>query len=175
VHFRGVDNKAIALCATYFRANNSYQLCKEAYVKLSDFASLIQLHVEHQKWDEAFQILEQHPQFTVDVFLPYATFLAENDRYDEAQLAFKKANKPLEALKMITHLASNAVSERRFETASFYLWQCVHETMLFLKDEKTADADSDATAQQVATIHSKFSLAKIYHAYNLLHKYNVSI
>lgn len=34
---------------------------------------------------QAFSLVEKHPQFKNNVFVPYAQWLAENDRFEEAQ------------------------------------------------------------------------------------------
>ena len=42
-------------------------------------------------WDDALQIIEQHPAYAPQVYLPYAQWLAEQDRFVEAQAAYTKA------------------------------------------------------------------------------------
>ena len=46
--------------------------------------------------------------------LPYADWLSANDRFDEAQEAYKKANRPDLSLKIIEFLSQNAITEKRF-------------------------------------------------------------
>lgn len=41
---------------------------------------LIQLYVEAEKWDDAFLLLHAHPECRQDVCLPYAKWLANQDR-----------------------------------------------------------------------------------------------
>jgi hypothetical protein len=50
-----------------------------------DTASLIQLHVALSEWDNAISIAEANPEYVAIVFLPYAAWLAEHGRFDEAQ------------------------------------------------------------------------------------------
>jgi intraflagellar transport protein 122 len=44
----------LQLCAYHFRRLKFHPGAKEAYLKLGDLKSLMALHVEFLKWDEAF-------------------------------------------------------------------------------------------------------------------------
>jgi intraflagellar transport protein 122 len=53
----------VAQCAALFRKWGSHGDAKEAYIKLGDIKSLMALHVELNKWDDAFLLLKAHPEF----------------------------------------------------------------------------------------------------------------
>lgn len=46
---------------------------------------MVALHVEAHNWDQAFILVEKNPNFAPLVYLPYAEWLAENDKFVEAQ------------------------------------------------------------------------------------------
>ena len=48
---------------------------------MGDFKSLVAIYIEQQKWDAALKIIEAHSELAADVYLPYAHYLAINDRY----------------------------------------------------------------------------------------------
>ena len=48
------------------------------------------------------------------IWLPYADWLSANDKFDEAQEAYKKAGRPDLSLRIIEFLTYNAVIEKRF-------------------------------------------------------------
>lgn len=72
------------------------------------------LHVEMQKWDEAIKHVESNPEYSEMLYLPYADWLSLNDRFEEAQEAYKKAKRPDMSIRIIEFLANNAVIEKRF-------------------------------------------------------------
>lgn len=46
---------------------------------------MVALHVEAHNWDQAFILVEKNPDYAPLVYLPYAEWLAENDKFVEAQ------------------------------------------------------------------------------------------
>nr|CAD7429322.1 unnamed protein product [Timema monikensis] len=57
----------------------------EMYRKLGDDRSIVLLYVEARDWREAFSLADKHPEYRDLVYIPYAQWLAENDKFVEAQ------------------------------------------------------------------------------------------
>eukprot|EP00754_Rhynchopus_humris_P012587 Rhum_TRINITY_DN14297_c3_g2::Rhum_TRINITY_DN14297_c3_g2_i1::g.78668::m.78668/K19656/IFT122; intraflagellar transport protein 122 len=163
--------EAIRLCGEYFRRHNAHAYGREAYEKIGDTKNLMQLHVAMQKWDEAFKLLEtsQGLADAADVFLPYAEWLALNDRFDDAQEAYKKANRPREALRMVEQLAVNGVVERRYEAAAYYFWKLAAEHLRLAAEEGQAAEERD---QRVSDFKQHRKKAELYYAYSFLHRFH---
>lgn len=51
---------------------------------------MVTLHVEAHNWDQAFILVKKNPTFAPLVYLPYAEWLAENDKFVEAQKGVKR-------------------------------------------------------------------------------------
>lgn len=79
------EREPLLMCAHYFKKLDNPDYAAEIYLKIGDLKALVQLHVETQHWDEAFALGEKHPEFKDDIYVPYAQWLAENDRFEEAQ------------------------------------------------------------------------------------------
>nr|CAD7571465.1 unnamed protein product [Timema californicum] len=94
----------------------------EMYRKLGDDRSIVLLYVEARDWRESFSLADKHPEYRDLVYIPYAQWLAENDKFVEAQKAFHKAGRPEEAFRVLQQLTENAVNESRFQDAAYYYW-----------------------------------------------------
>ncbi|XP_057655488.1 intraflagellar transport protein 122 homolog isoform X2 [Diorhabda carinulata] len=137
----------------------------EIYRRLGDSEAVLRLHVEAKEWKEAFSLIRDQPQYNVLVYLPYAHWLAENDKFVEAQKAFHKAGKSQEAFKVFIQLTDNAVSECRFQDASYYYWIMSRQYLDMSRENK------EKTEQYLNYFRINEKLAEIYYAYNTIHKY----
>jgi intraflagellar transport protein 122 len=74
---------ALRKAAEYFRKHNQIAYTIETYLKMGDHPNLLELYIDTQQWDEAMKLIETHSK-QVDAkkfWLPYAHWLAVNDRY----------------------------------------------------------------------------------------------
>ncbi|KAJ9521796.1 hypothetical protein QJQ45_024656 [Haematococcus lacustris] len=89
------DAKNLNTCATHFRKAGQYQMAKETLLKLDDTRALISLYVDESKWDDAFLLLNAHPECRQEVYVPYAKHLLLQDKFDEARTAYNKVSELL--------------------------------------------------------------------------------
>lgn len=159
------DREPLAKCAHYFKKLQHHGYASETYSKMGDLQALVQLHVETRHWDEAFSIVEKHPQFKNNVYVPYAQWLAENDRFEEAQNAFHKAGLQNEAVKVLEQLTHNAVVENRFSDAGYYYW------MLSMQCLDIARESGDQCSDMLGKFDRFQHLAELYHVYRSIQRY----
>ncbi|XP_025019210.1 intraflagellar transport protein 122 homolog isoform X2 [Python bivittatus] len=158
------EREPLTKCAYYFKKLLNHGYAAETYMKIGDLKALIQLYVETQQWDEAFALCEKHLEFKDDVYVPYAQWLAENDRFEEAQKAFHKAGRQTEAVKVLEQLTHNAVVESRFNDAGYYYW------MLSMQCLDIAQDNEEQKTEMLKKFHHFQHLAELYHAYHFIHK-----
>ncbi|XP_054992068.1 intraflagellar transport protein 122 homolog isoform X2 [Sorex araneus] len=158
------EREPLLLCAQYFRKLDNPGYAAETYLKIGDLKSLIQLHVDTQRWDEAFALGEKHPEYKDDIYVPYAQWLAENDRFEEAQKAFHKAGRQQEAVRVLEQLTHNAVVESRFSDAAYYYWKLSMQCLNIAQDPAQE-------AAMLSKFHHFQHLAELYHGYHAIHRY----
>ncbi|OON21120.1 WD domain, G-beta repeat protein, partial [Opisthorchis viverrini] len=76
-------------CAKQLARLGEYAFAADCYARYGDVENQLALHVEARNWEEAFSLVEKHPEHTGRVYLPYAQWLAENDKFEEAQAGFE--------------------------------------------------------------------------------------
>nr|KAF6420444.1 intraflagellar transport 122 [Molossus molossus] len=158
------EREPLLMCAHYFKKLDNPGYAAETYLKIGDLKSLVQLHVETQRWDEAFALGEKHPEFKDDIYMPYAQWLAENDRFEEAQKAFHKAGRQGEAVRVLEQLTHNAVVESRFNDAAYYYWMLSMQCLDIAQDPAQKDT-------MLSKFHHFQHLAELYHGYHAIQRY----
>ncbi|XP_064422428.1 intraflagellar transport protein 122 homolog [Latimeria chalumnae] len=158
------EREPLSKCALYFKKLEHHGYAAETYTKMGDLRALVRLYVETQQWDEAFALVEKHLEFKDEVFVPYAQWLAENDRFEEAQKAFHKAGRQDEAVKVLEQLTHNAVVESRFNDAAYYYW------MLSMQCLDIANEKEEKT-EMLRKFHHFQHLAELYHVYHSIQRY----
>jgi len=136
---------------------------KEIFLKLGDVEGMLNLMVDFHQWDEALQLLDEHPGLASKVYLPYAQWLIAQDRFEEAQDAFKQAGEGPKSLEMLRTLTHNAVLEHRYHDAGQYLWTLAKETL--------AAAPERVPKETMAEFERCRRTAEQYYAYHSIHKY----
>nr|XP_055048368.1 intraflagellar transport protein 122 homolog isoform X1 [Misgurnus anguillicaudatus] len=159
------EREPLSRCAMLFKKLNHHGYAAEIYNKMGDLKALVELHVETRQWDEAFSLVEKQTQFRNDVYVSYAQWLAENDRFEDAQKAFHKAGRQTEAVKVLEQLTHNAVVESRFNDASYYYWMLSMQCLGIARDSK------EIKEEMLKKFHSFQHLAELYHVYHSIHRY----
>ena len=97
-----------------------YAAASAIFTKINDTKSIVNMFIHAGKWEEALKLADKNPTLAEDVYLPYARWLAEHDRFDEAQMSYSKAGHDHEALEVLEQLTLNALKETRYGDASCY-------------------------------------------------------
>jgi len=145
-----------------------HEFAREVYVKLGDMKALLEVYVQLHRWEDALALLPNHPEHKREVYLPYAKWLLTNDRFEEAQEAFKLAGDPTLSLRMLEILAHNAVVERKFSEASYYYWLLTKE---FYKTIPEGGMGSREGQENLAQAEAMKERAMIYFAYERIYRF----
>lgn len=80
------NNKQVLISiAEHLKRLNQSGPAAEIYKRLGDTVAVLSLHVEAREWSHAFSLVENHPQYKALVYVPYARWLAENDKFVQSQ------------------------------------------------------------------------------------------
>ncbi|KAK3754001.1 hypothetical protein QZH41_009256 [Actinostola sp. cb2023] len=165
------DTECIDRCAYYFKQHDQHAYATEMYIKKGDSKALVELHVETRHWDEAFDMVDKHPEFKDNVYVPYANWLAENDRFDEAQEAFHKAGRRDDAVRVLDQLCQNAVIESRFQDAGYYYWKISMQCLDLANGGPKGGDSGEPDLNMLDKFHEYQEKAEIYYLYHSIHRY----
>jgi intraflagellar transport protein 122 len=76
---------------------------------MNDPAALCKLYSDTQRWDEAFAVASRHPELLKDINVPYAHWLVEHDRFQEAQVRCACACRLYRGLSVFISLYQRAI------------------------------------------------------------------
>lgn len=161
------ERELILMCSKYFLDANQITEATAGFEKLNDFESLVDLYIKANNWEQAFKLRDTHPHLSKKINLPYARWLAENDKFDQSMQAFIDAGEPEEAIKMIELLSHNAVTENRFKDASYYFWLLARKSL----DMATAGPRKDM--RRISQFMRFRKLSHLYYAYESIYQYSV--
>jgi intraflagellar transport protein 122 len=115
-------------------------------------------------------LAKHHPHLEAQMWLPYADYLSANDKFEEAQQAYKKAKRPDLSLRIIEFLAFNAVSEKRFQEAAQFYWMMAAESLRLVK-ETVPEKQSKDDKKYHDNFEEYTRLAQIYQAYHQVYRF----
>jgi len=160
--------EVLKLCGKFYSDSDEDSYAKEVYVKLDDFSNLMQLYIRKENWVDATRLADEHEgKFDKSVFLPYAEWLAVQDRFDAALEAYRKAGRPDQSERMMTELTSNAVVEGRFKDASYYYSLLGTEILKGMKLTK----DLKKNEKHLKQYEEYMKRADWYYAYSSIHNF----
>jgi intraflagellar transport protein 122 len=79
------DRELLNKCGDYFRRMQMHNFAGEVYEKMGNIEELIELRMETHQWEEVFALAKRYPDLNNMALFKYGQWLAENDRFDEAQ------------------------------------------------------------------------------------------
>ena len=162
------ETELLRVCADHLVRFDALKSAIEAYQKIGDFRTLAKLYVENEKWDDAFAVLKAHSELAEVVYVPYARWLADNDKFDEARVAYARAGRPEESGRMLRQLTRNAVEERRYDDAAHYFWLLSMEHLSFVRNSRPSLTAQEKEHLRLFTESRQKS--EIYHAYEFVRK-----
>ncbi|KAL5111573.1 hypothetical protein TcWFU_002419 [Taenia crassiceps] len=161
------DRISLDLCAKKLVHLGEYAFAADCYARMGDIGSQVDILIKAGKWEELLSLVQEHPEFTRRVYLPYAQWLAVNDSFEEAQAAFAQAGLAKEAVKFLEELANCAVFESRFDDASSYYWKLSRQCA-----EVAKNTNDVRTKRNNLRRFQEFSkLADLYYVYSNIHQY----
>ena len=116
------DRDSLSKCAEHFKRLGLLNFAAECYEKMGNIGELIELRMHAHQWDEVVALAKKYPDLDKLAHYKYGQWLAETDKFEEAQRAFNEAGFKKEAIKVLEELTFNSVIESRFGDASYYYW-----------------------------------------------------
>ncbi|OTF79443.1 Tetratricopeptide repeat containing protein [Euroglyphus maynei] len=166
--------KLLNLIAESFLNNQDYENAIQIYRKIGNFKSLALTYIHNNQWEEALKICNDIPQMKEEIYFPYAMWLAEHERFAEAQKAFHESGKFDESRNVLDRLLKNSIISNRFNDASYYSWLLANHCNQIDNEINNNDGDEQRRKKMDENDWQKLERnAEIYHAYQYIYKYIV--
>lgn len=79
------DRDSLNKCAEYFKKMELFNFAGEVYEKMGNIKELIDLRIDSNQWEEVFALAKKYPDLNNMAHYKYGQWLAENDKFEEAQ------------------------------------------------------------------------------------------
>lgn len=79
------DRESLNKCAEYFKKMKFFNFAGEVYEKMGNIKELIDLRIASNQWEEVFALAKKYPDLNNMAHYKYGQWLAENDKFEEAQ------------------------------------------------------------------------------------------
>ena len=83
------DRESLAKCGEHFKRLQLHNFAAEVYEKMGNIKELIELRMQSNQWEEVFALAKKYPDLNNLAHYKYGQWLAENDRFEEAQKGSK--------------------------------------------------------------------------------------
>jgi intraflagellar transport protein 122 len=143
-------------------------LAAEIYDRIQDEQGMVELYISNKKWTEAFALAERNQELREAIYLPYANMLAEDDKFEEAQQAFRNAGHAEKAIGVLEILTHNAVMESRYGDAGYYYWQLSMAALGDLSSIEERGESLDEARERAKLFQKK---AEQYYAFDSIQRY----
>jgi intraflagellar transport protein 122 len=167
----------ISLCGHYFKQHKHYEYASESYLKLGDSKALVLMNLDLGQFDKAFILARNDKKLLEYTYLQYGDYLVKNDKFHEAQEAFKNGGRVDMSIRLLEKLIDNAVYEKRYRDACMLFVSLANDTLMLLKDfNLTGNVSGVATkikaeSHIIKDFYDSSDMIEILVAYDIVYKY----
>lgn len=167
----------ISLCGHYFKQHKHYEYASESYLKLGDSKALVLMNLDLGQFDKAFILAQNDKKLLEYTYLQYGDHLVKNDKFHEAQEAFKNGGRVDLSIRLLEKLIDNAVYEKRYKDACMLFVSLANDTLILVKDfcltgnVNGVSTNIKAESQNIKDFYDTSDMIEILVAYDIVYKY----
>lgn len=167
----------ISLCGHYFKQHKHYEYASESYLKLGDSKALVLMNLDLGQFDKAFILAQNDKKLLEYTYLHYADHLVKQDKFHEAQEAFKNGGRVDLSIRLLEKLIDNAVYEKRYKDACMLFVSLASDSLMLIKDFSLYGninglvTNLKTEALVVKEFYDSSDMIEILIAYDIVYKY----